>query len=63
MFDVGRDRMRGAIDDRTRFDAGGGLQIDLVLARIEIGYVAALRPLPGDGRGNFVARLFMKRFF
>jgi hypothetical protein len=63
MFDVGRNRLRGAIDDRTRIDAGGGLQIDLVLARIEFGYVAALRPLPGDGRGNFVARLFMKRFF
>ena len=62
MFDVARLAFSG-IDDETRYAAGGGLQLDIVLARFEFGYVAALNRAPGDRRGNFVGRLVLKRFF
>jgi hypothetical protein len=62
MFDVARLAFSG-FDDETRYAAGGGLQLDIVLARFEFGYVAALNRAPGDRRGNFVGRLVLKRFF
>lgn len=62
MFDVARLAFSG-FEDETRYAAGGGLQLDIVLARFEFGYVAALNRAPGDRRGNFVGRLVLKRFF
>jgi hypothetical protein len=61
MFDVARlnDRTGG----RTRWSMGGGLQLDVVLARFEFGYLAAISRAPGDTKGNFIARLVLKRFF
>jgi hypothetical protein len=61
IFDVARlnDRTGG----RTRWSAGGGLQFDVVLARFELGYLAAGSRAPGDAKGNFIARLVLKRFF
>ncbi len=63
MFDAGQVLAPNAFDDHTRFGLGGGIQIDIVMARFELGYVAALNRIPGDRRGNFVGRLIMKRFF
>jgi hypothetical protein len=62
MFDVARLRL-GRVDDRTRYAAGGGLQLDVVLARFEFGYLAALNRAPGDPRGHAVGRLILRRFF
>jgi len=61
MFDVGRNRLR------AQSMTGPGLMpveasIDLVLARIEIGYVAALRPLPGDAE-EILSHGFFETFF
>jgi len=61
MFDVARlhDENGGV----TRWSAGGGLQVDIVMARFEFGYLAAVSRAPGDPKGNFVARFVLKRFF
>ena len=63
MFDAARLDLSGGQDIRTRYSLGGGLQIDVVLARFELGYVASVNRAPGDSRGNFVGRLILRRFF
>ncbi|MCM3874335.1 MAG: hypothetical protein ND895_26900, partial [Pyrinomonadaceae bacterium] len=63
MFDVAQLGLSNGQDNRTRYAAGGGLQLDIVMARFEFGYVAALNRAPGDPRGNFVGRLVLRRFF
>ncbi|HKO98835.1 MAG TPA: hypothetical protein VJU86_17680 [Pyrinomonadaceae bacterium] len=61
MFDVAH--LSDARVSSTRYGLGGGLQIDVVLARFELGYMATLRPEPGDAKGSFVGRLILKRLF
>jgi len=63
MVDAGRLSLSGGLDNRTRYAAGGGLQIDIVLARFELGYVASLNRALGDARGNVVGRVILRRFF
>ena len=48
---------------RTLYGAGGGVQLDVVIARLELGYVFALNRAPGAGRGNVVGWLVFKRLF
>jgi len=62
LFDVAHLGQRG-IATPTRYGMGGGVQVDIVLARFELGYVAALKRLPGDPRGNFFGRLVLRRLF
>jgi hypothetical protein len=47
----------------TRYGAGGGIQLDIVMARFEFGYVAALNRAPGDPRGHVFGRLVLRRLF
>lgn len=61
MFDAGYLRLPGS--STTRYAAGGGLQLDVILARFEFGYLARLSRTRADPRGNLVARLVLKRFF
>jgi len=63
MFDAARLDLSSGQDIRTRYSMGGGLQIDVVLARFELGYVASVNRAPGDSPGNFVGRLILRRFF
>lgn len=63
MFDAARLNSPGAINNRTKFAVGGGLQFTLVIAKFEAGYVRTLRPLPGDDKGNVVLRLFFQNMF
>ena len=63
MFDVAHLDFSGGPGDRTRYGAGGGLQVDVVLARFEFGYLAAINRAPGDASGHFVGRLILRRFF
>ena len=63
MVDAARLNLSDGQDIRTRYSLGGGLQIDVVLARFELGYVASVNRAPGDSRGNFVGRLILRRFF
>jgi hypothetical protein len=53
----------GGTGTPTRYGLGGGLQLDIVMARFEFGYVAALKRAPGDPRGHFFGRLVLRRLF
>lgn len=63
LFDAAHLGLSGSSVNSTRYGLGGGLQIDVVLARFELGYIATLHRTPGDARGNFLGRLVLKRFF
>jgi len=63
MFDVAHLALTSQQDKRTRYGIGGGLQIDLVLARFEVGYLATMNRAPGDPSGSFVGRVVLRRFF
>lgn len=63
MFDAARLNSPDAINNRTKFAMGGGLQFTLVIAKFEAGYVRTLRPLPGDDKGNVVVRFFFQNLF
>ncbi len=62
LFDVAHLTPGGATTP-TRYGMGGGVQLDIVIARFEFGYVAALKRAPGDPKGNFFGRLVMRRLF
>ena len=62
LFDVAHLTPGGSATP-TRYGLGGGVQLDVVLARFEFGYVAAIKRAPGDPRGNFFGRLIMRRLF
>ncbi|HVS81279.1 MAG TPA: hypothetical protein VHE60_06065 [Pyrinomonadaceae bacterium] len=63
MFDAARINAPNALNNRTRFAIGGGLQFTVVTAKFEAGYMHTVSPLPGESRGNFVLRLFFQNFF
>jgi hypothetical protein len=63
MFDAARINAPGIPDNRTRLALGAGLQLTIVSARFEAGYMRTVRSLPGDDKGNFVLRLFFQNFF
>jgi hypothetical protein len=63
MFDVARIATPGSTDDGLRLGAGAGIQLTVVIARFEVGYLRALRRAPGDEHGNFVARLVFQNLF
>ena len=46
-----------------RYAAGGGVQLVLVLARAEIGYMKTLTKVTGEPRGNVVFRLTFQNLF
>ncbi|HVF23011.1 MAG TPA: hypothetical protein VM941_08055, partial [Pyrinomonadaceae bacterium] len=53
----------GGTNNETRFGLGGGFQIDIVMARFELGYVSSLNRVSGDPRGTFFGRLILRRLF
>ena len=63
MLDVARLNASDAVDNRTRFGIGGGLQFTVVIARFEAGYIYAVRRASGDPSGNFVVRLVFQNLF
>jgi hypothetical protein len=48
--------------EKTRVALGGGLQLNIVVARFEAAYLHTVRYLPGDSRRNFVFRMVFDRF-
>ncbi len=66
MFDAARLWNPGAPPGResgTRFSLGGGLQLNVVVAKFEVGYLRTLNRDRGDQRGNFVVRMVFEKFF
>ncbi|HVF27919.1 MAG TPA: hypothetical protein VM943_06755, partial [Pyrinomonadaceae bacterium] len=63
MFDAARVRAPDAFDNRTRLAAGAGLQLTVVVAKFEVGYLRTVSRLPGDDRGNFIMRLVFQNLF
>ncbi|MBA3439272.1 MAG: hypothetical protein H0T92_05320 [Pyrinomonadaceae bacterium] len=67
MFDAARidvpGETLGSPNNRTRFAIGGGLQLTVVVAKFEVGYLHSVRRAPGDDRGNFVMRLVFQNLF
>lgn len=63
LFDAARLAVSGASVGRTVNAMGGGLQLTLVVARFEAGYLWTLDRRPGDSPGNFVLRLAIENLF
>lgn len=61
-FDVGQVNKR-SISDRLWTAAGLGIQINIVNARLEMGYVQTLFPKSDDGKGNFLIRFSVQNFY
>jgi len=63
MLDIGRVSDNGIDVGRTRVALGGGVQMLIAIAKIEIGYIRTVHRLPADSRGNFVARIVFQNLF
>lgn len=63
MLDVARVNAPGMLNNRTRVAFGGGLQITLVIAKFEFGYLRTVRGLANDPHGNFVTRIYFQNLF
>jgi hypothetical protein len=56
--------LRGvAAERRQRFAAGGGIQLVMIMARAELGYMRSLPGIRGESKGNFVFRLTLQNIF
>ena len=63
MLDVARLSDTASGDGRVRVAIGGGLQLTIVVARFEAGYLHTVQRAPGDDRGNFFVRLTFQNLF
>ncbi len=63
MFDIARISARGEPPGRLRVGIGAGLQVSVVIAKFELGYIRTIRGLPSDGNGNFVIRTVFEKLF
>ena len=61
-FDFGEINKRNA-DDRIWAATGAGLQINIVNARFEIGYIQTLFPKSDASKGNFLMRFSVQNFY
>ena len=56
--------LRGNMGERRqRFAAGGGIQLVMVIARAEVGYMRSLPTISGESKGSFVFRLTFQNIF
>jgi len=63
MLDVGQIAGAAQGDGRVRMAVGGGLQLTVVVARFEVGYLHTVQRAPGDDRGNLFVRLTFQNLF
>lgn len=63
MLDAAKISQENPKFGRYRFGAGGGLQIVVVTARAEFGYLASLPRKIGESKGNFVFRITFQNLF
>jgi hypothetical protein len=63
MFDAARLNGPDGSSNRTRYALGGGVQLTIVVAKFEAGYLRSFHRMDGDPRGNFVLRLVVQNLF
>ena len=63
LLDIAGIDAPGATQNPMRMGFGGGIQLSIVTAHLELGYAHTVRGAPGDPSGNFFARLAFQRFF
>jgi hypothetical protein len=63
MFYAARIAAPGNLDNQTRYAIGGGLQLTIVVAKFEAGYMYGAKRIGGDPPGNFVMRLVFQNLF
>jgi hypothetical protein len=63
MVDAARIGAHDAKSNQTRYAVGGGIQLTVVVAKFEAGYLRTLHPLDGDPSGNFIVRLVFQNLF
>jgi hypothetical protein len=63
MFDAARLARFGTGGYQTRYAVGGGLQLTVVVAKFEGGYLRTLNSVPGDQRGTVLFRLVFQNLF
>ena len=63
MFDEARLARAGSDNYRTRYALGGGLQLTIVVAKFEAGYMRSVNRVEGDRRGAFIARIVFHNLF
>jgi len=62
MFDETR-MSRSDAGAQYRYSAGGGLQLTIVIAKFQAGYMHAINRFPGEKRGNVIFRLVFTNLF
>jgi len=62
MFDEAR-MSRSDAGAQYRYSAGGGLQLTIVIAKFQAGYMHAINRFPGEKRGNVIFRLVFTNLF
>jgi len=63
LFDGANLRVPDTLNNRTRYGIGAGLQLTIVVAKFEAGYMRTVRSLPGDRKGNFLMRIVFQNLF
>jgi hypothetical protein len=63
MFDATRLSRFDQPQAQVRYGIGGGLQLTVVVAKFEVGYMHAVNRSQGDPRGNFIGRLVFQNLF
>jgi len=63
MFDEARLSRSDSTDPQYRYSAGGGLQLTIVIAKFQAGYMHAINRFPGEKRGNLIFRLVFTNLF
>ena len=63
MLDAARMTRTDINDAQYRYSVGGGLQLTIVVAKFQAGYMHAIQRFNGEKRGNFVFRLVFTNLF
>jgi len=63
MFDEARMTRNDSNDPQSRYSVGGGLELTVVIAKFQAGYMHAINRFEGEKRGNLVFRLVFTNLF
>jgi len=63
MFDEARMTRNDSSSSQSRYSVGGGVELTVVIAKFQAGYMHAVNRFEGEKRGNFVFRLVFTNLF